>query len=41
MITKDFNNKRLAVNVFFLSQFNYGPLKWVCHNRMYLKDVFD
>ena len=28
----DFNKKRLLVNVFFMSQFNYCPLIWVCHN---------
>ena len=31
----DFNKKRLAVNVYFSSQFNYCPLIWMCHNRKY------
>ena len=31
----DFNKKRLAVNAFFSSQFNYCPLIWMCHNRTY------
>ena len=29
----DFNKKRLAVNAFFMAQFNYCPLIWMCHNR--------
>ena len=29
----EFNEKRLLVNAFFMSQFNYCPLIWVCHNR--------
>ena len=29
----DFNKKRLAINAFFSSQFNYCPLIWMCHNR--------
>ena len=29
----DFNKKRLAVNAFFMAQFNCGPLIWMCHNR--------
>ena len=41
MIKKDVNKKRLPVNAFFLSQFNHGQLKWMYHNRMYMKDVFD
>ena len=31
----DFNNKILTVNAFFMAQFNYCPLIWMCHNRMY------
>ena len=31
----DFNKKRLAVNAFFSSQFNYCPLMWMCYNRTY------
>ena len=31
----DFNKKRLVVNAFFNSQFNYCPLIWMCHNRTY------
>ena len=31
----DFNKKRLAVNAFFSSQFNYCPLIWMCHDRTY------
>ena len=31
----DFNKKRLTVNAFFTSQFNYCPLIWMCHNRTY------
>ena len=31
----DFNKKRLAVNAFFIAQFNYCPLIWICHNRTY------
>ena len=31
----DFNKKRLAVNAFFMAQFNYCPLIWMCHNRTY------
>ena len=31
----DFNKKRLAVNAFFMVQFNYCPLIWMCHNRTY------
>ena len=30
-----FNKKRLAVNAFSSSQFNYGPLIWMCHDRTY------
>ena len=30
-----FNKKTLAVNAFFMAQFNYCPLIWMCHNRMY------
>ena len=29
----DFNKTRLLVNAFFMSQFNYCPLIWMCHNR--------
>ena len=28
----DFNKKRLAVNAFLMTQFNYCPLIWMCHN---------
>ena len=31
----DFNKKRLAVNAFFMAQFNYCPLIWMCHNKTY------
>ena len=31
----DFNNRKLVVNAFFSSQFNYCPLIWMCHNRTY------
>ena len=31
----EFSKKRLVVNAFFLSQFNYCPLVWMCHNRTY------
>ena len=31
----DFNKKRLAVNAFFMTQFNYCPIIWMCHNRTY------
>ena len=31
----DFNEKQLAVNAFFSSQFNYCPLMWIYHNRTY------
>ena len=30
----DFSKRRLLVNAFFSSQFNYCPLIWMCHNRM-------
>ena len=29
----DFNKKQLLVNAFFMSQFNYCPLIWMCYNR--------
>ena len=29
----DFNKKCLLVNAFFMSQFNYCHLIWMCHNR--------
>ena len=29
----DLNKKRLLLNAFFLSQFNYCQLFWMCHNR--------
>ena len=29
----DFHKKRLLVNAFFVSQFNYCPLIWMRHNR--------
>ena len=29
----DFNKKRLVVNAFFMAQFNYCPLIWMCHDR--------
>ena len=31
----DLNKKRLAVNAFFMAQFNYCQLIWMCHNRTY------
>ena len=31
----DLNKKRLAVNAFFMAQFNYCPLIWMCHNTTY------
>ena len=31
----DLNKKRLAVNAFFMAQFNYCPLIWMYHNRTY------
>ena len=31
----DLNKERLAVNAFFIAQFNYCPLIWMCHNRTY------
>ena len=31
----DLNKRKLAVNAFFSSQFNYCPLIWMCHNRTY------
>ena len=33
----DRNKKILAVNAFFMTQFNYCPLLWMCHNRNYSK----
>ena len=36
----DFNKKkRLTVNAFFVAQFNYCPLIWVCHNRTYRNKI--
>ena len=35
----DFNKKRLAVNAFFSSQFNYCPLIWMCRNRTYYNKI--
>ena len=29
----DFAKRRLLVNAFFYSQFNYSQLVWMCHNR--------
>ena len=29
----DFKKKKLLINSFFISQFNYCPLIWMCHNR--------
>ena len=29
----DFNKRKLGVNAFFSSQFNYYLLIWMCHNR--------
>ena len=29
----DLNKKRLLLNVFFMSQFNYCQLVWMCHNH--------
>ena len=28
-----FSQRKLLLNAFFLSQFNYCPLVWMCHNR--------
>ena len=33
----DFNKKRFGVNDFFMTKFNYCPLRWMCHNRTYKK----
>ena len=30
---KDFEKRRLLVNAFFYSKFNYCQLFWMCHNR--------
>ena len=30
----DLNKKQLLLDAFFMSQFNYCQLVWVCHNRM-------
>ena len=35
----DFNKKRLNVNAFFMAQFNYCPLIWMCHNRTYKNKI--
>ena len=35
----DFNKKRLAVNAFFMAQFNYCPLMWMCHNRTHKNKI--
>ena len=29
----DLNKKRLLLNAFFMSQFNYCQLVWMCHNH--------
>ena len=29
----DLNKKRLLLNAFFMSQFDYCQLVWMCHNR--------
>ena len=29
----DFKKKKLLINSFFISQFNYCQLIWMCHNR--------
>ena len=29
----DFKKKKLLINSLFISQFNYCPLIWMCHNR--------
>ena len=31
----DLNKRKIAVNAFFSSQFNYCPLIWMCHNSTY------
>ena len=31
----DFDKRKLVVNAFFSSQFNYCSLIWMCHNRTY------
>ena len=35
----DFDKERLAVNVFFMNQFNYCPLIWLCHNRTHKNKI--
>ena len=30
----DFKKKKLLINSFFISQFNYCQLIWMCHNRI-------
>ena len=30
----DLSKRRMVMNAFFNSQFNYCPLIWMCHNRM-------
>ena len=34
-----FNKKRLAAIAFFMVQFNYYPLTWMCHNRTYSNKI--
>ena len=29
----DFNKRQLLMNEFFMSQFNYCPLLWMCHSH--------
>ena len=35
----DFNKKGLAVNAFFMTQFNYCPIIWMYHNRTYKNKI--
>ena len=34
-----FNKKRLAVNAFFIAQFNYYPLIWMYHTKTYKNEI--
>ena len=34
-----FNKKSLAVNAFFMAQFNYCPLIWMCHNKTHKNKI--
>ena len=35
----DLNNKRLLLNGFFMSQFNYCQLVWMCHDRTKINKI--